>query len=162
MIISGESFLESRFVDRVSNVYMAFVALNPSNPRRPDLVILSLSLPCVPWCSLASLQWWQFFNRFGSLLLDLIVLVMTLPNVWAKNKFPTVACAYCCLFCLINYWSPVHFSIPPYLCRNMLLFSVVFILLNKQNLFGFMIWQYKDIDLCPPRKIMLSPVLCMY
>lgn len=120
-------------------VCTAFVVIDPSNPRRPDLVILRLPLSGVPPCSLTSLQRWQFLSHFGSLLLDLIVLVMTLPNVGAKNKVPAAACASCYLFCLINCWSPVDFIIPPYLCRNLLLFSLVFVILNKQNLFGFMV-----------------------
>lgn len=139
MIISDELFLESQFVERVwaLSTWPLWTS-NLSNPRRP--IILKLSLSCIPWCSLASPHWWQFFSCFGSLLLDLIVLVMMLPNVWAKNKFPAVACAYCYLFYLINCWSPVLFIILPYLCRNVLLFSLVFIILNKQNLSGFMIW----------------------
>lgn len=103
MVISSDCFLKSRFVERVWGIStQPLWSSDHSNPLRPDLVILGLSLSRVPWCSLASLQRWQFFNRFGSLLLDLIVLVMTLPSVWAKNKFPAVVCAYCYLFCLIN------------------------------------------------------------
>lgn len=128
------------------NVCTAFVVIDPSNPWRSDAVILRPPLSAVPPCSLASLQWWQFLSHFGSLLLDLIVLVMTLPNVGAKNTFPAAACAYCCSFCLINCWSPARFIIPPYPCRNRLLFFLVFTILNKQNLFGFIIWSYKDMD----------------
>lgn len=130
-------------------------------PRRPDLVMFMLSLSVVPGYSLTSIQWWQFFNRFGSLLLDLIVLVMTLPNVWAKNKSPAVACVYCYLFCVINSWHSVHFITSPYLYRNLLLSSLFFIILNKWNLFGFMIWQYKDRFLLLYGRLKLTSVICM-
>lgn len=35
---------------------------------------------------------------------------------------------------LINRWSPVHFIFPPYRCRNLLLFSLVFTMLNPLSL----------------------------
>ena len=35
---------------------------------------------------------------------------------------------------LINLWSPVHFIFPPYRCRNLLLFSLVFTMLNPVSL----------------------------
>lgn len=70
----------------------------------------------------------------------LIGLVMLWPNVWAKNKFPAVVRAYCYLFCLINYWSPLNLIIPPYLCRNQVF------MIFKQSLWAYA-WQYKDIEL---------------
>lgn len=126
--------------ERARNACTAFVVIEPSNPRRPGLVILRPSWSALPPCGLASLQWWHFLGRASGLLLDLIVLVMTLPNVGAKNTFPAAACALCYLFCLINCWSPACSIIPPYPCRNWLLYFLVFTILNKQNLLGFMIW----------------------
>lgn len=55
-VISGECLLESRFVERMWAIFTwPLWSSDHSDPRRPDLVILRLSLSHVLCCSLASL-----------------------------------------------------------------------------------------------------------